>query len=66
MPPSDAAPDATGDGPLDQDVFGAGLIDASQDAGEDADAKLPCGTGVCGSVVMLQDAAPATGDAARE
>jgi hypothetical protein len=67
--PTDAALDAPDDGPLAYcDTHVCGSVDASppQDAGEDADARLPCGTGVCGSIVMLQDAAPETGDAARE
>jgi hypothetical protein len=62
-------PDATDDGqPPYCDTHVCGSVDAAPpgDGGADADASLPCGTGVCGSIVMPQDAAPHTGDAAHD
>jgi hypothetical protein len=36
--------------------------EAGPDAAPDADAALPCGTGVCGSIIMPTDAAYETSD----
>ena len=57
--PPDASLDAPDDGPPTSYADALGLFDVlpARDAGEDADAKLPCGTGVCGTIVMPQDAA---------
>jgi hypothetical protein len=57
--PPDAALDAPDDGPTNSYADALGFFDVlpTRDAGEDADARLPCGTGVCGTIVMPQDAA---------
>jgi hypothetical protein len=48
VPNSDAADET----PVGGGSVVTGVLPAMPDAGHDADASLPCGTGVCGTIAM--------------